>query len=326
MDALVTQGLTKFYRSSFLRAKQPSLDDLHLTVQTGEVFGFLGKNGAGKTTTIKIVCGLIRPTSGTAHVFGVDVARRAARKRIGYLPENPYFYEYLTPRETIDFYGRLNGLSAVERRREWDRLSELLNLRDIANQRVRGFSKGMRQRLGFAVACVGDPDLLVLDEPMSGLDPLGRRRIRDLILFLRDQGKTLFFSSHVLGDVEQICDRVGILADGRLLVQGRISDLLTRRTKRIEVIATELPENFAAAMKGDIENARDSEAGVHFFLPDTASANRLVAKILQAGGTVVEFNPIKESLEDYFLREQEDGEPSPLRQGSRRTAPRLEAV
>lgn len=326
MDALVTQGLTKFYRSSLLRAKLPSLDDLDLTVQAGEVYGFLGKNGAGKTTTIKIVCGLIRPTSGSAHVFGVDVARRAARKRIGYLPENPYFYEYLTPRETIDFYGRLNSLSALERRREWDRLSDLLNLREIGNQRVRLFSKGMRQRLGFAVACVGDPDLLVLDEPMSGLDPLGRRRIRDLILFLRDQGKTLFFSSHVLGDVEQICDRVGILADGRLLVQGRIDELLTRRIKRVEVIATDLPADFAAAMNGEIESTRASEAGTHFLLPDTPSANRLVGRILQAAGTVVEVYPIKESLEDYFLREQEDGERASLRQGSLRGAPRLEAV
>ena len=205
MSAISTQNLTKVYRS-LGRSAQRSLDSLNLGVGENEVYGFLGRNGAGKTTTIKILCSLLKPTAGEALIFGEKARSRKARRLVGYLPENPYFYEYLTPRETLDFYGRLEGLSAAERAAEWRKLSELLDLGEIAHQRIRGFSKGMRQRLGFAVALVGDPPLLILDEPMSGLDPLGRRHVRELILRLRDEKKTLFFSSHVLGDVQQICE------------------------------------------------------------------------------------------------------------------------
>ena len=209
---------------------------------------FLGKNGAGKTTTIKILCGLMRPNSGSARVMGHDVRSRDARKLVGYLPENPYFYEYLTPKETIEFYGRLRGLDKTERAREWDRLSEQLDLRDIGNQRVRGFSKGMRQRLGFAVALVGNPPVLILDEPMSGLDPMGRRRIRDLIVTLRDQKKTIFFSSHVLSDVELISDRVGMLVNGKLHRQGVMDDLLATRVHLVEVVARGIPDHIVSQL------------------------------------------------------------------------------
>lgn len=305
MDAIVTDNLGKTYRSSMgIRAVQ-SLNGLSLSVGSNEVFGFLGRNGAGKTTTIKILCGLIRPSSGDAQILGESIRRRAARKFIGYLPENPYFYEYLTPKETLDFYARLHGLSRKERDAEWEKLSVLLDLRDIANQRVRGFSKGMRQRLGFAVALVGDPKILILDEPMSGLDPLGRRAIRELILRMRDEKKTIFFSSHVLGDVEQICDRVGILVNGRLISQGRIDELLTERVCLVEVIASGL--DAAGIEKLGAANAptRESEAGHHFTVPDLAAANELVRKVHASGGTLVDFVPVKESLEDYFVRMQE---------------------
>ena len=217
MYAIETKNLTKSYTQGLLRRSVPSIDSLNLTVEAKEVFGFLGRNGAGKTTTIKILCGLLRQSGGTASLFGQDARKRSSRISLGYLPENPYFYEYLTPKETVDFYGRLESLGSPARKREWDRLSEMLDLREIADLRIRGFSKGMRQRLGFAVALVGDPDLLILDEPMSGLDPLGRRTIRELILLMRERGKTIFFSSHILGDVEQITDTVGILqAEGIL--------------------------------------------------------------------------------------------------------------
>lgn len=301
-DALQTRGLTKVYRGHLNRRPVHSLTELDLTVKAGELYGFLGQNGAGKTTTIKIVCSLLRPSSGTAHLFGEDARHRKTRRLVGYLPENPYFYEYLTPRETILFYGRLEGLKPAVREAEWERLADLLDLREIGNRRVRGFSKGMRQRLGFAVALVGDPPLLVLDEPMSGLDPLGRRRIRELMLRLRRQGKTLFFSSHVLGDVEQICDRVGVLVQGRLTSEGRLDELLSRRVQRIEVIVRGLEG--AALEKGKQHAAfeRLSEAGLHFSMGTAEEADAFVRDVQAQGGRLVEFAPVKESLEDYFMR------------------------
>ncbi len=304
MYVIETHDLAKDYRTSFSRRIVRSIEGLNLTISANEIFGFLGQNGAGKTTTIKILCGLLRPTRGRALVGGIDVRVPAARKLMGYLPENPYFYEYLTPKETLDFYGQLEGLSKKQRAQEWDKLSDLLDLRSIANQRVRGFSKGMRQRLGFAVALVGDPKLLILDEPMSGLDPTGRRRIRELILMLRDAGKTIFFSSHVLGDVEQICDRVGILTDGRLTVQGRIDELLGQRVNEVEVIVQGVPEYMREEISFSVLKRRDSEAGMHFYFADTASANFAVKRMLDEGARLVEFLPIKESLEDYFLRNE----------------------
>ncbi|HOE66910.1 MAG TPA: ABC transporter ATP-binding protein [Candidatus Hydrogenedentes bacterium] len=305
MDAIVTHDLTKTYQSHVGRGSVTSLDGLNLAVQQNEVFGFLGKNGAGKTTTIKLLCSLLRPTRGTASVMGFDARSRKARQRIGYLPENPYFYEYLNPRETLDFYGQLQGLDRSERAAEWLKLSECLDLATIADQRVRGFSKGMRQRLGFAVALVGDPPALILDEPMSGLDPMGRRMIRELILRLRDEGKTIFFSSHVLGDVEQICDRVGILVKGKLVVQGRIEELIAQRFHKVEVILHGLNETAAAALAADAKLARVSEAGRHFVYDDLDSANEAVRAGQAAGAKLVEFTPVRDSLEDYFMRHQE---------------------
>ena len=304
MDVIRTENLTKIYPRHIGRAHGRSLDSLTLTVGANEVFGFLGRNGAGKTTTIKILCSLLRQTSGTAEVMGQPARSRAARRQIGYLPENPYFYEYLTPRETLEFYGRLHGLSRQERDGEWQKLSEMLDLRDIADQRVRGFSKGMRQRLGFAVALVGNPHLLILDEPMSGLDPLGRRMVRELILRLRDEGKAVFFSSHVLGDVEQICDRVGILVQGKLVDQGAIATLLRREVQRVEVIIEGLEESAIASLAAGAESHRISEAGCHFMMGDLDTANALAEQAIRAGGRLVEFSPVKERLEDYFMRRQ----------------------
>ncbi len=305
VDAVVTADLSKTYRSSLARAAVRSLDGLNLTVHPNEVFGFLGRNGAGKTTTIKILCGLIRPTRGEAYILGENTRRRGARRHIGYLPENPYFYEYLNPRETLDFYGRLHGLSGRERAAEWEKLADLFDLGGIATQRVREFSKGMRQRLGFAVALVGNPAVLILDEPMTGLDPLGRRTIRELILKMHDEKKTIFFSSHVLGDVEQICNRVGILVKGKLISQGRIDELLTRRVNLVEVIAANLDEAAADMIAATAASTRISEAGHHFMVQDLTSANDTVRAIHANGGHVVEFTPIKESLEDHFVRVQE---------------------
>ncbi len=308
VEVIRTEGLTKKYRHSLTKRLPPALDGLNLCVCEREVFGFLGQNGAGKTTTIKLLCSLLRPSSGRAFLFGEDSTSREAKRYFGYLPENPYFYEYLTPRETLDFYGKLHGLDAEARKQEWDRLGTLLDLHSIGNRRVREFSKGMRQRLAFAAALVGDPPLLILDEPMSGLDPLGRRHTRELILQLRDSGKTIFFSSHVLSDVEQICDRVGILVRGRLTTQGRIDELLERRIRLVEVIMARVSENVAQAFEKTGVKIRVSEEGTHFLMPDVDSANALVKEVLQQGGRLVEFAPVRESLEDYFMREQQTPE------------------
>lgn len=300
MDAIVTRELSKVYRG--LKAGRRSLDRLNLSVREGEVYGFLGRNGAGKTTAIKLLTSLLKPSGGDAAIFGESVRSRAARRLLGYLPEQPYFYEYLNPRETIEFYGRLRGLSPAERTAEWERLSVVLDLKDIADQRIKGFSKGMRQRIGFAVALVDDPPLLILDEPMSGLDPVGRRNIRELILRLRDEGKTIFFSSHVLGDVEQICDRVGILVQGKLLQEGRIEDLLREdHTSRIDVTAAGLDEAQARSLSEFSESSRIIDGRVLLSIADADAANRAVREIQQMGGELLEYMPVKTRLEDYFI-------------------------
>lgn len=301
--AIETRGLAKTYKSL---GKTPvhSVAGLDLTVGENEVFGFLGRNGAGKTTTIKMLCGLARPTAGRALLFGKPAEEPEARRSLGYLPEQPYFYEYLSPRETVEFYGRMRGLDPEARRAQWEKVAELLDLRGIADRRIRGFSKGMRQRVGFAVALVGDPPLLVLDEPMSGLDPIGRRMVRELILRLRDEGKTIFFSSHVLGDVEEICDRVGILVAGRLAHEGRIDALPGRVTKRVELRAAGLAEADAAALAGDGAERRRVDGTDHFTAPDLDAANALAEGVLRRGGRLLGLNPVQETLEDFFTRLQ----------------------
>ncbi len=304
MAAIETNGLTKIYKG-IGRKRAPSLDNLTLSVEEREVFGFLGRNGAGKTTTIKILTSLIRPSAGEARIFGENIRTRQSRRLVGYLPEQPYYYEYLTPKETLDFYGELQGLSAAERANEWARLAELLELHEIAGERIKGFSKGMRQRVGFAVALVGNPPLLILDEPMSGLDPVGRRMIRQLILRCRDEKKTVFFSSHVLSDVEQICDRAAILVRGKLVRQGRIDELRGTTAPQVETAVRGLAPLVAEEMARRAEAHRSVDGLDIFTWPDETAANQAVRDIHTHGATLVEFNPLKETLEDYFMREQE---------------------
>jgi ABC-2 type transport system ATP-binding protein len=304
MAAIVTRALSKTYKVVG-KAAVRSLQGLDLEVAENEVFGFVGRNGAGKTTTIKLLCGLIHASSGGASLFGEDISRRESRRLVGYMPEQPYFYEYLTPRETLTFYGRLRGLSAAQRRAQWDRVAGLLELEDIADRRIRSFSKGMRQRVGFAVALVGDPPLLILDEPMSGLDPIGRRMIREAILRLRDEGKTIFFSSHVLSDVEELCDRIGMLVEGRLVHHGRVDDLPGRRMKEVEVTAEGLDASVAASLAARTSGHRRFDQADLFRVADLDAANALTAEILAAGGRIRALQPLRESLEDFFARIQE---------------------
>ncbi len=229
MGVIKINQLTKGYSLGLGQTKIVALQGIDLEVEAGEVFGFLGPNGAGKTTTIKILVGLMRQTSGTAQLFGQDVNNSEVRSRIGFLAESPYFYEYLTAEEFLAFYGQLFDLSKNEIKLRPSALLKQVGLESSANVQLRKFSKGMLQRIGIAQALINDPELIILDEPMLGLDPIGRKEMRELILMLKSQGKTIFFSSHIIHDVEVVCDRVGILVNGKLLALGRIDEITNEK-------------------------------------------------------------------------------------------------
>lgn len=238
--AISTKDLGKIYRVGFFMRRVEGLRDLSLTVNPGEAFGFIGPNGAGKTTTIKILMGLHEATSGAAEIFGVPVSNPSARQRVGFLPERPYFYEHLTAREVLHFYGQLFEMDSQLRCERIAMLLERVKLSRFADVTLAKYSKGMLQRVGLCQALLHDPDLIVLDEPMSGLDPVGRALVRDLILEQRDHGKTVFFSSHILSDVEAICDKVAILVGGQLRESGRMSDVVADRADLEAVLLGEM--------------------------------------------------------------------------------------
>lgn len=227
---LEIKDLQKHFFLGFFRKRVDAVKKITFTVTEGEIFGLLGPNGAGKTTTIKTMMGLIRPSAGTIRILGEDVSRPNARLHVGYLPENPYFHEYLTPREILSFHGKLAGLSSETIRARRDSLIEKVGLKDAAKRPLRKFSKGMLQRIGVASALISDPQILILDEPMSGLDPVGRRFMVDLMTELHQQGKTILFSSHILSDVERLCKRVVILNKGTVAAAGAIQDLIKEET------------------------------------------------------------------------------------------------
>jgi ABC-2 type transport system ATP-binding protein len=230
---LRTEGLTKTFDVGFRRRRVTAVDSVDLEVHEGEIFGFVGPNGAGKTTTIKMLMGLIYPTRGRAFIFDDPIPSQRAKARLGYLPENPAYYEFLTGREALRFFARLSRVPAEARDRRCDELLQQVGLAGAADRQIRKYSKGMQQRLGLAQALVGDPSLVILDEPMSGLDPVGRKEVRDLILELKRSGKTVFFSTHILPDVETLCDRVGVILGGRLRDVGRIEDLLSANVRAV---------------------------------------------------------------------------------------------
>ncbi len=213
-----------------------AVDGLNLSVHTGEVFGFLGPNGAGKTTTMNVLLGFVNATSGTARLFDVDVREPIARQRIGYLPELTYYYKFLTAEELLRFYARVFGIPRRETEQRIDRLLKLVELESVRKRPIKGYSKGMQQRVGLAQALINNPDLLILDEPTSGLDPIGRMKVREIIQRLKNEGKTVFFSSHELGEVETVCDRVAILHQGKLMVEGRVNDLMQKYQSNLEQI------------------------------------------------------------------------------------------
>jgi ABC-2 type transport system ATP-binding protein len=232
-----TKNLRVEYRAqSRSQPRKVAVKDLNLRVQAGEVFGFLGPNGAGKTTTMNVLLGFVNATSGAAYLFGVDVRQPIARQRIGYLPELTYYYKFLTAEELLRFYARIFGLERSQSERRIDELLKLVELDSARKRPIKTYSKGMQQRVGLAQALINDPDLLILDEPTSGLDPLGRMKVREIIQRLKDAGKTVFFSSHELGEVETICDRVAIIHQGELRVQGRVEDLIEEHQGNLEKV------------------------------------------------------------------------------------------
>lgn len=302
MLAIETTNLTKDYPVGFWR-KRPKrvLEGLSIQVEKGEVFGLLGPNGAGKSTTLKILLHLVFPTSGTARILGKELHDVSAHERIGFLPENPYFYDYLTAEEFLNYAGALFSLPAAERRRRTVRLLEQVGLTGSRNLQLRKFSKGMVQRLGIAQALINDPELVFLDEPMSGLDPLGRREVRDLILGLKEQGKTVFFSTHILSDAETLCDRVAILNLGRLQGCGELKEMLAMGIASTEIVMESPRAELLGELKiygGDAVRTGDR---VRVAIPKESDVPAVLGRILQAGARIISVNPVKMSLEDYFL-------------------------
>ena len=301
--AIHCTGLRKVYLSGFFRRRRVALDNLDLVVPTGGIFGFIGHNGAGKTTTIKLLMGLARPSAGEATLLGQGIGVTSALERIGYLPERPYFYDYLTAAEFLDFYARLFSLPKAVRRERSERLLKLVELEDWADAQLRTFSKGMLQRIGVAQALINDPALVVLDEPMSGLDPAGRRLIRNLILQMRDQGRTVFFSSHILSDVEMICDRIGILVRGRLHYTGGVNELLEQHSNRVEMRAEEVSEELAGRFE-EMSLQADKHGGQWLVrCEEGEQAHALLQLVTRSGARVVSVTPLRPSLEDLFVEE-----------------------
>jgi ABC-2 type transport system ATP-binding protein len=305
MSALSTRDLTKDYPVGFWR-KRPyrALDRLTLDVEAGEVFGFLGPNGAGKTTTLKLLMQLVFPTSGGAEILGRPLGDLSVKRRLGYLPENPYFYDYLTAEELLTYFAALFGYRGEER---WIRAGPLLDEVGIGAERrlqLRKFSKGMLQRVGIAQALVNDPELVIFDEPMSGLDPLGRRDVRSLILRLRDRGCTVFFSSHVLSDAEALCSRVAILAKGRLIASGRLTDMLPFHASGWELVVAGAADAAIASLEGRLRRAvRIGDGRYTLELPLDPPPERLLQELTAAGAHLVSLNPIRQTLEDFFVEQ-----------------------
>lgn len=305
MNAIVIDRLTKTYKPMWPWLKETTvLSNVSLSVGQGEIFGFLGHNGAGKTTTMKVLLGLVRPTCGRIELLGAPADNVAVHARIGYLPETPYFYDYLTADEFLRFYGRLAGLPREGLQQRVPQLLERVGLMEARHRPLRKFSKGMLQRIGLAQALIHDPELIILDEPMSGLDPIGRKEVRDLILSLRDQGKTVFFSTHIVSDVEMICDRVGILAKGRMLTSGRIEDLVNEHVAQsVEVVCDGVVGDELAEVKSQATRILQRGDRCLMILPGQEHLEEVLATLRRAGGKLVSVIPHKGSLEEIFLEQ-----------------------
>ncbi len=305
MEAILEiENLSKDYETGFLRKKKVrALDSLDLTVRPGIIFGFLGGNGAGKTTTIKILMRLLFPSEGSARILGRDISDVSMHARIGYCPENPYFYDYLTARELLDYFGELLGLGAARRK---DKTEELLSAVGLAekdrDKQLRKFSKGMLQRVGLAQSLINDPEIVFLDEPMSGLDPMGRREIRHLIAGLRQKGTTVFMSTHILSDVEALCDEVAIMRGGKLAATGDLEELLERHgeTQSFEIrVSGVSPERLTASFPSSSVSLAAGGSAIQ--IGDESQIDSAIAAVRANGGKILSVQPIKQSLEELFV-------------------------
>ncbi|MBL0212415.1 MAG: ABC transporter ATP-binding protein [Myxococcales bacterium] len=303
------RDLQKTYRTPFARRKVEALRGVTFEVQRGHIFGFVGPNGAGKTTTIRTLMGLIRPTGGSATILGQKIPSRAARFKVGFLPESPYFYDYLTVGELLDLAGRLFGVPKDLRKQRADELIVRVGLDRARTQSLKKFSKGMLQRAGLAQALMNDPELVVLDEPMSGLDPIGRKEVRELILSLRDQGKTVFFSTHILSDVEAITDRVAIIARGRLQAHGMPSELVQQTILGTDVMIRIAADAAVTDLTTGADRIRRMGDELSMTLSSDADIDAWITRAQAAGGKVVQIVPRHETLEDLFLRRVEEAQP-----------------
>ena len=294
--AIETKQLTKTYKSK--SRNLTVVDKLDLHVEEGEIFGFLGPNGAGKTTTIKMLLSIIEATSGEGYILGKELGDFDVHKLISYVPERPYYYEYMTGLEILKFYGSLFGISDVA---HMQNLLERVGLADArnTNKTINQYSKGMQQRIGLAQALLNDPKLLFLDEPTGGLDPIAHREIRDLILGFREEGRTVFISSHELSEVELICDRVAIINHGVIVAQGKLTDLLAGG--RVEILVGKLDRGVFSDMKISDGNIHDTPAGVLFDVPEGSDVNAIIDSARAKGGEVVSVVPRKKRLEDLFV-------------------------
>ncbi len=302
MPAIEIDGLTKDYRVGFWKTRtKRALNSLHLQVEPGEVFGLLGPNGAGKTTTLKILFRLVFPTSGTARILGRGLDDVAVCRRLGYLPEHPYFYDHLTMEELLRFTGRLFGLDKDELRRRVGRLLERVGLAEFRDLPLRRASKGMVQRAGIAQALINDPAVVFLDEPMTGLDPIGRREVRDLILQLREEKKTVFFSTHILSDAETLCDRVAILNRGQLQGCGELREILSLGVSTTEMILENPGDGVLHELRPLVVSLIRTGDRVRLEIADEENIEKALAVALRARVKVAALNPVKMSLEDYFL-------------------------
>ena len=315
MDAplpIEIRDLSKTYRLGFFMNRQVrALQSLDLTLQPGQVYGLLGPNGAGKSTTIKILLNLVQPSSGEARLFGLPPNDRAARRRVGYVPENPAPYEYLTGREFVTLAGRLTGMGGKELE---DRVSEVLGMVQMtsaANLQIRRYSKGMVQRVALAQALVSKPDLLILDEPTSGLDPVGRRQIRDLILEERQRGTTVLFCTHIIPDVEALCDRVAVLVGGRRVREGSVAELVSAQATHMELTVEGMSLEQLEALGFVLEQTRTLENRLLVRVRE-AEAQPLLKQVLDKGGRVTQLQPARFSLEDLFLRALEEARQGPV--------------
>ncbi len=315
MNVIETRGLTKIYTHDFLDVENGrlkfnwfrrtvALENLDLDVREGEIFGLLGPNGAGKSTTIKILMGILFPTSGSATLLGKPLGDKAVKAQIGFLPENPAFHDHLKGEEFLDYYGRLYGMSKAARRKRIPELFELVALPSHApGLQIKGYSKGMVQRIGIAQALLNDPKIVVLDEPQSGLDPMGRKEIRDIILALKEAGKTVFFSSHILSDAELICDRVAIVNRGRLTTLGEMGSILSAKVKEYEAVLSGLPASILDAARPRASRVLERENDVLIVFERESDMRELIQAALSQGAALVSLTPRRETLEEYFIRE-----------------------